>query len=79
MSKKTLVLGATTNPSRYAYRATDDLLQNGHEVVPVGIKKGEIFGHEIINDKSIQPEIDTITLVCWPTESARMVRLYFRH
>ncbi|MFT5915057.1 MAG: putative CoA-binding protein [Flammeovirgaceae bacterium] len=70
MSKKTLVLGATTNSSRYAYRATDDLLQNGHEVVPVGIKKGEIFGHEIINDKSIQPEIDTVTLYVGPQNQA---------
>jgi predicted CoA-binding protein len=70
MNKKTLVLGASTNPVRYAYQATDSLLQNGHDVVPVGIKKGEIFGHSIINDKSIQHEIDTITLYVGPQNQA---------
>jgi len=40
--KKTLVLGATPNPDRYAYLATEKLCAYGHEVVPVGIKKGMI-------------------------------------
>ena len=62
MSKRTLILGATTNPSRYAYRAANDLTENGHEIIPVGIKKGSVFGEEIINTKELQPDIDTITL-----------------
>ena len=40
--KKTVVLGATDNPSRYAYKAVHRLKQHGHEVVPVGIKKAEV-------------------------------------
>ena len=40
--KKTVVLGATPNPARYAYLATKRLKQAGHEVIPIGIKKGEI-------------------------------------
>ena len=61
--KKTLVLGATDNPDRYAFRATHSLLQHGHDVALVGIKKGEIAGHPIIQDKKTPvDEVDTVTL-----------------
>ncbi|MFT7606843.1 MAG: putative CoA-binding protein, partial [Saprospiraceae bacterium] len=35
--KKTLVLGASTNPARYAYLAMHRLKEAGHEAIPVGI------------------------------------------
>src|SRR5262245_56451736 len=38
-SKKTVVVGATPNPSRYAYLAANMLRDYKHEVVPVGIKQ----------------------------------------
>jgi predicted CoA-binding protein len=64
MSKKTVIIGATTNPSRYAYFAAERLTNAGHEIVPIGIKKGEVFGEEILDiRKSPQVEdVDTITL-----------------
>lgn len=64
MSKKTVIIGATTNPSRYAYFAADRLTNAGHEIVPVGIKKGEVFGEEIldIRDSPQVEDVDTITL-----------------
>lgn len=65
--KPTLVLGASTNPSRYSNIATLRLLQHGHEVFPVGIKKGKIDSLEIINDRSIIKNIHTITLYLNPT------------
>jgi len=40
-SKKTIVLGASTNPSRYSNMAVKKLLNFGHEVIPVGIKNGK--------------------------------------
>ena len=62
-SKRTLVLGATPNTSRVAYAAMGRLQNAGHGFVPVGIKRGEVFGKTIINDKGTQVgEIDTITL-----------------
>jgi len=64
--KKTLVLGASTNPTRYSYRATRMLTQYGHEAVPVGIKKGEIAGIEIINGTPESNDIDTVTLYLNP-------------
>ena len=38
-SKRTIILGATTNTARYAYRAAQMLTDAAHEIVPVGIKK----------------------------------------
>jgi len=60
--KKTLILGATPNPNRYAYLAARKLNKFGHQIVLVGIKKGEVMEEKIINDKNIQKDIDTITL-----------------
>jgi len=64
MSKKTVIIGATTNPSRYAYFAADRLTNAGHEIVPVGIKKGEVFGEEIldIRESPKVDDVDSITL-----------------
>ena len=66
MSQKVLVLGATTNTERYAYLAAEMLTEKGHQIFPVGVRKGEVFGETIINTKEILPEIDTITLYIGP-------------
>ncbi len=67
MSKKTLVLGASPNPRRYAYLAAEDLLSNGHEIVMVGRRAGEIRGIQIETDFPIYNDIDTITLYVGPS------------
>jgi predicted CoA-binding protein len=63
---KVLVYGASTNPSRYAYIATELLLQHGHEVSLVGIKKGEVLGLTIQQDQPVLKDIDTVTLYVGP-------------
>lgn len=60
--KKTLILGASTNPERYAYRAAHALRQAGHDIVNVGIKKGEVAGVAIQTEKTQVPDIDTVTM-----------------
>jgi predicted CoA-binding protein len=60
--KKTLVLGATENPERYAYIAANRLLEKNHEIELVGIKKGIINGNIIHNDRPFLENIHTITL-----------------
>lgn len=60
--KKTLVLGASENPERYSYRAVEKLKANGHEVIAVGIKPGNINATLIHSDKKIFIGIDTISL-----------------
>ncbi|MGB3948351.1 MAG: CoA-binding protein [Bacteroidia bacterium] len=67
--KKTVVIGATDNPERYAYKATIALQNKNHEVVPVGIKDGEINGLKIINhntSKEVFTGVDTVTLYVGP-------------
>lgn len=65
-AKRTVVLGATTNPSRFAYRAVQTLLDNGIEPVPVGIKKGNIEGIDILNGQPEIEDVHTITLYLNP-------------
>ncbi|HWK99003.1 MAG TPA: CoA-binding protein [Parapedobacter sp.] len=64
--KKTLVLGATTNPARYAYLAAHRLVAAGHDIVNIGIKTGESAGVEIQPADVIIPDIDTVTLYIGP-------------
>jgi predicted CoA-binding protein len=64
--KKTLVLGATNNPERYAYLAVGRLLQHKHDVVPVGVRHGEVHGLEIIEGRPDIEDVDTITLYVGP-------------
>jgi predicted CoA-binding protein len=64
--KKTLVLGATPNPSRYAYLASNRLVSHGHSIVNVGLKKGEVAGVPIEKPETIHDDIDTITLYVGP-------------
>jgi uncharacterized protein len=60
--KKTLILGATPDSSRYAYLAANRLVRTGHPIVNVGIKTGEVAGVPIEKPEAIHDDIDTITL-----------------
>jgi len=64
--KKTLVLGASDNPARYSFRAVHQLQQHGHEVVPVGIRKGQVAGLPIHTDRPAEAGVDTVTLYVGP-------------
>lgn len=66
--KKTVIVGATTNQSRYAYLAAQMLTEYGHPIVPIGIKKGNVLGEEIqnIREQPLIEEVDTITLYIGP-------------
>lgn len=64
MKKKTVILGASNNPTRYAYLAAERLTQHGHPFVPVGIKRGEVLGEPILNilENPKVEDVDTVTL-----------------
>jgi predicted CoA-binding protein len=66
--KKTVIIGATTNPARYAYLAARMLTQYHNEIVPIGIKKGDLFGTKILDiyEKPKVDDVDTITLYIGP-------------
>ncbi len=64
--KKTLVLGASPNPARYAYLAVRRLKLLGHEVVAVGAKEGNIDGVPILTGMPPLEDIHTVTLYLNP-------------
>ena len=61
---KTVIVGATPNPSRYAFLAAQNLKSHSHEFIPLGIKKGEVLGTPIVQiaDKPEIKDVDTITM-----------------
>jgi len=67
-TKKTVIIGASNNPSRYAYIAAGMLQKHDHDIIPVGIKKGEIYGKPILDIKQRPPiaDVDTVTLYIGP-------------
>ena len=66
MVKKTLVVGATPNPERYANKAVKALQSKNIDVVPLGIRTGRIKGLEIIKGKPVLENIHTVSLYVGP-------------
>jgi predicted CoA-binding protein len=66
--KKTIIVGASENPARYAYLAAEMLVDFDQEIIPMGIKRGRVLGKEIIDirQRPAIPEVDTITLYIGP-------------
>lgn len=65
-SKKTLVMGASSNPERYAYKAIKMLQRFGHPVVAVGKKEDEVDGLKIEKQQIPFENVDTVTLYLNP-------------
>ncbi|MBK8956179.1 MAG: CoA-binding protein [Saprospiraceae bacterium] len=61
-TKKTIVLGASTNPERSVYKAIFHLKNAGHEIILIGKTPGEVHGVPIQTDRSLHKDVDTITL-----------------
>lgn len=66
MNKKTLVLGASSNPMRYSHRAVKRLKEYGVDVHAVGRFKTVIDDVEVSNEKPIIPDIHTVALYISP-------------
>ena len=65
-NKKTLVLGATTKPERYAFKAINMLVEKGHSVLAIGQNQGEVAGVAIRTKNIPLKNIDTVTLYLNP-------------
>ena len=59
IEKRTVVVGATPNQSRYAYIAADMLHDDQVPFIPLGIKQGEVLGEAILDIKK-RPEIKDV-------------------
>ncbi len=64
--KKTLIIGATTNPARYANSAAQRLKRQGHDIVQLGLRSGEVAGEPINTQQEAYEGIDTVTLYIGP-------------
>lgn len=71
--KKTLVMGASGNPTRYSYLAINRLVQSGHPVEAIGLKEDTVAGVKIHREEQPFDDIDTVTLYLNP---ARQVEYY---
>lgn len=64
--KKTLVLGASENPSRYSNMAVRRLSAHQHPVVAIGRRPGTIGDIDIETSQLPEADVDTITLYLNP-------------
>ena len=64
--KSTLVLGASPNPERYAYRAVELLQSLGYPVWALGIRKGNIGSIEISPQPQLNQAVDTVSVYLSP-------------
>ena len=66
-NKKTLILGASTKPDRYAFKAVTMLVEKGHSVIAIGQNGGEVAGINIRTKNIPLANINTVTLYLNPT------------
>jgi uncharacterized protein len=65
-NKKTLVLGASTKPERYAFKAVTMLVDKGHSVIAIGQNAGEVAGINIKTKNIPLANINTVSLYLNP-------------
>lgn len=64
--KKTLILGASSNPNRYSFLALNSLIEKGHPVAALGRKKEMVEDTIIESEKKDWTDIDTVTIYLNP-------------
>ena len=65
--KKTLVLGASQNTTRYSNLAIKSLRNHEHPVIAIGRREGMVGDTPIITEQKPMDDIDTVTLYLNPT------------
>ncbi len=63
---KTLVIGASENPERYANKAIHKLRKYNHEVVGIGARAGKVLDVAFDKTHKAFDHIDTVTLYIGP-------------
>ena len=66
MKKKTLVIGASTNRSRFSNIAINRLVSHNMPTVAIGLREGEVAGIPIETKKIPFEDVDTVTLYLGP-------------
>ena len=65
-NKKTLVLGASNKPDRYAFKAISMLVEKEHSVVAIGQNTGEVAGIKIYTKAIPLSKVNTVSLYLNP-------------
>ena len=71
---KTLVIGSSTNPERYSFKAITSLRSHAHEVVAHGLKTGKVADVEIHTEWPKDETIDTVTLYVGPKNQSEYIQ-----
>lgn len=66
LKKKTLVLGASTKPQRYSYKAIKMLRTREHPVIAIGMRPGSVDDVEIQTAEVDEADINTVTMYLSP-------------
>ena len=61
-NKKTLVIGASTNPERYSYKAINLLRSHNHNVVALAKRAGKVGDVDIQTEFPVKEDIHTVTM-----------------
>lgn len=75
MIRKTLVLGASTNPNRYSYIAIQRLIASNHIVRAIGKQAGVLYGVKIYTGQKMFKAIDTVTIYL----NAKNQEMYYKY
>ncbi len=70
--KRVVVLGASPNPNRYAYKAATRLKAQGYEIILLGRKEGEIAEEPIFVTQPKIKMVHTITMYIRPEHQVAM-------
>jgi uncharacterized protein len=60
--KKTLIIGASTNPERYSYKAAMKLMQHKYPIEMIGAREDVLQGLPIWKEKISLPDVHTVTI-----------------
>lgn len=72
-TRTTLVIGASENPERYAFKASTKLQEHGLKLIAFGLKPGCIGNVPIQTTFPEKTEIDTVTLYVGPERQAALI------
>jgi predicted CoA-binding protein len=67
LNKKTLVIGGSTNTSRFSNRAIRELIGNDVDVVSIGMKESSVSSVDIDVGKPGYSDIHTVTMYIRPS------------
>src|ERR1700761_6513040 len=65
--KKTLVLGASSNPESYSFLAINRLRKSGNPVVAIGKRNATVADVKVENAKQPFDDVDTVTMYLGPS------------